>query len=83
MKTDVTPAQVEQYQSQGYIVIENFLDKTELEHWRTAVAEAVAMRLGDKTILSNQGMPNSFYAQVFLQCLRLADIHPGMAELHV
>jgi len=81
MNTAVTPAQVEQYQSQGFIVIENFLDAAELEHWRTVVAEAVAMRIGDKTILSNQGMPDSFYAQVFLQCLRLADIHPGMAEI--
>jgi phytanoyl-CoA hydroxylase len=81
MKTDVNAAQVEQFQSQGFIVIENFLDRAELEHWREVVEEAVQIRIGDKTILSNQGMPDSFYAQVFLQCLRLADIHPGMAEI--
>ena len=81
MNTEVSAAQVEQYQAQGYIVIEDFLDTAELEHWRKVVAEAVQLRIGDKTILSNQGMPNSFYAQVFLQCLRLADIHPGMAEI--
>jgi len=81
MNTEVTPAQVEQYQAQGFIVIENFLDRAELERWRQDVAEAIAIRIGDKSILSNQGMPDSFYAQVFLQCLRLADIHPGMAEL--
>ncbi len=81
MNTEVPAAQVGQYQAQGFIVIENFLDNAELERWRKDVAEAIAIRIGDKSILSNQGMPDSFYAQVFLQCLRLADIHPGMAEL--
>ena len=81
MNTTVTPAQVEQYQAQGWIVIENFIDAAELEHWRRVTAEAIAIRIGDKTILSNQGMPDSFYAQVFLQCLRLADVHPEMAKI--
>jgi phytanoyl-CoA hydroxylase len=31
--------------------------------------------------LNNQRDPDAFYAQVFTQCIRLADIHPGMAEL--
>ena len=81
MKTDLTAAQIEQYQAQGYIVIEGFLDAAELEHWRKITEEAIQIRLNDKTYLSNQGMPESFYAQVFTQCLRLADIHPGMAEI--
>ena len=47
-------------------------------------AEAIHVRMGETgQILSNQGKPDSFYAQVFLQCLRLADIHPGMAEDHL
>ena len=35
MKTTVTPAQVEQYQAQGWIVIENFLD---VPSWNTGGA---------------------------------------------
>jgi len=81
MKTEVTPTQIQQYRTQGFIVIEGFLDAAELEHWRTVTAEAIQMRLGDKTILNNQANPDTFYAQVFTQCLRLADIHPGMAEI--
>jgi len=81
MNTEVTPAQVEQYQKQGWIVIDNFIDAAELEHWRRVTAEAIQIRIGDKTILSNQGMPDSFYAQVFTQCLKLAEIHPEMAKI--
>src|SRR5262245_14776111 len=81
MKTDVTKQQVEQYQQQGYIVIDGFLDAQELEHWRKVTEEAIRLRLNDTTILSNQTNPETFYAQVFTQCLRLADVHPGMAEL--
>ncbi len=81
MKTEVTAAQIEHYRAQGFVVIEGFLDPAELEHWRQVTAEAIQIRIKDKTILSNQGMPDSFYAQVFTQCLRLADIHPGMAEI--
>jgi ectoine hydroxylase-related dioxygenase (phytanoyl-CoA dioxygenase family) len=81
MVTDVTPEQVRTYQAQGFIVIENFLDAGELEHWRTVTADAINARLGNSQNLSNQANPDAFYAQVFTQCLRLADIHAGMAEL--
>jgi phytanoyl-CoA hydroxylase len=83
MKTEVTPQQVAQYQDQGFIVIENFLDAAELEHWRNVTAEAVQVRLAETGphILNNQVDPETFYAQVFTQALRLADIHAGMAEL--
>ena len=84
MKTDVTPEQIEQYRRQGFLVIEGFLDAGELEHWRQVTADAMAIRLADNSgqqILNNQTDPDAFYAQVFTQCVHLADIHPGMAEL--
>lgn len=87
MKNEVTTQQVEQYRKQGFLVIEDFLTKAELEHWRTVTMEAVSQRLAtgsvenNMAILNNQRDPGTFYAQVFTQCLRLADIHPGMAEL--
>jgi hypothetical protein len=80
MKTSVTPEQIEHYQRQGFIVIEGFLDPGELEHWREVTAAAVDMRL-QMTNLNNQRDPDTFYAQVFTQCLRLADIYAPMAEL--
>lgn len=81
MKTEVNAQQIEQYRAQGFLVIEGFLDAGELEHWRTITEEAIALRLKDTGILNNQTQPDTFYAQVFTQCLRLADIHAGMAEL--
>jgi ectoine hydroxylase-related dioxygenase (phytanoyl-CoA dioxygenase family) len=81
MKASVSEQQIEQYRQQGFLVIEGFLDAGELEHWRQVTDEAIRLRLSDNTFLSNQANPEAFYAQVFTQCLRLADIHPGMAEL--
>jgi phytanoyl-CoA hydroxylase len=81
MKDKLTPQQIEQYQAQGFLVIDGFLDPQELEHWRVTVQEAVDLRLKDTTMLNNQVNPDTYYAKVFTQCLRLADIHQGMAEL--
>ena len=81
MLTEVTPEQIDLYQQQGFLVVENFLTPEELEHWREVTADAIRLRLADSQNLSNQANPDAFYAQVFTQCLRLADIHPGMAEL--
>ena len=47
MNTEVTSQQVKQYRSQGYLVIDNFLTPSELEHWRTVTADAVNARLAD------------------------------------
>ena len=80
MKSELTPQQIDQYRRQGFLVIEGFLTPDELEHWRTVTDEAVQQRLKEPT-LNNQVTPDSFNAMVFTQCLRLADIHPGMAEL--
>jgi phytanoyl-CoA hydroxylase len=81
MKNELTAQQVEQYRAQGFLVIDEFLDAGELEHWRSVTQEAVDLRSKDMTNLSNQSDPDSYYANVFTQCLRLADIHTGMAEL--
>lgn len=80
MKTELNKQQIEKYQEQGFLVIDGFLDADELEHWRKITQEAVDLRLKN-SVLNNQTDPNSYYAQVFTQCLRLADIHEGMAKL--
>jgi len=80
MKSELTAFQVKQYRQQGFLVIEGFLDPDELQLWRQVTEDAVQQRLKDVS-LNNQVNPDTFYAQVFTQCLRLADIHPGMAKL--
>lgn len=48
MNSRITKSQIESYQKDGYIVIEDFLDREELETWRMAVTEAIAERNGQK-----------------------------------
>ncbi|HEX8834789.1 MAG TPA: phytanoyl-CoA dioxygenase family protein [Abditibacteriaceae bacterium] len=91
MKTQLSPEQISSYQENGFLIIENFLDSAELENWRRITDEAVANRLNasanagdwgkDSNSLSNQGNDDSYYSQVFTQCIRLADTHEGMHEL--
>jgi phytanoyl-CoA hydroxylase len=41
----------------------------------------VRKRLAERNGLTNQNDPDAYYSQVFVQCVRLADTHAGMAEL--
>jgi phytanoyl-CoA hydroxylase len=87
MRNRLTPDQIATYQEQGFLVIPDFLDSEELAHWRQFTQEAVDQRLeqtrGKEFLegLNNQDNPDAYYAQVFTQCLKLADTHPGMREL--
>ena len=91
MNFHVSDEQVAQYGRDGFLIIENFLDNAELETWRRTTDEAVAQRLhAAKTAggwgtsadtLSNQGDADSYYAQVFTQCVQLANTHAGMKTL--
>lgn len=84
MKCDVSPEQVQFYQENGYLVIEDFLDLQELDHWRQTTQDAVNQRLQAKgwNALNNQGDDaDAFYKQVFIQCVKLAETHAGMRAL--
>jgi ectoine hydroxylase-related dioxygenase (phytanoyl-CoA dioxygenase family) len=48
MNTAITQLQLDFYQSNGYIVIEDFLDADELEIWRKSVKTALQERNGQK-----------------------------------
>jgi len=86
MRDGLTAEQVRSYQDNGFLVVEGFLDADELETWRRVTEEAVAQRLGAPApkgahALRNVEQGETYYARVFTQCLRLADIHAGMREL--
>lgn len=86
MRTELTQAQIDSYQRDGFIVIEGFLNADELERWRRVTEEAVAARIGRQApegqhSLSNQGNPDDYYAQVFTQALQLINVHDEMREL--
>ncbi|WP_018625948.1 phytanoyl-CoA dioxygenase family protein [Niabella aurantiaca] len=48
MKYALTPRHIADYQENGFVVIDDFLAPDELEYWRSAVAEAVEERNGQK-----------------------------------
>lgn len=48
MKTNISIEDIEFYQQNGYIIIEDFLNAAELEMWRSSVTEAISERNGQK-----------------------------------
>ncbi len=81
MKTEVSKSQINSYQQNGFLVIENFLDNQELETWRHVTDEAVAQRLSTSAGREHHASRKGYYEQVFTQCIRLADTHAGMHEI--
>ncbi len=82
MRDSIDEHQITQFRDQGFLVIEGFLDNDELADWRTQVDEAVQQRLAASDQgLHNQNDPESYYARVFTQCLKLADTHAGVHRL--
>ena len=82
MEDILTEEHIESYRDNGFVAVEGFLNDDELEEWRRCTEEAVEERIGGSIeFLTNQKDPNAFYAQVFTQCLRLADTHDGMHKL--
>lgn len=80
MKTEASKAQIDFYRTNGFLVVEEFLNPSELESWRKVTEDAVALRLGGKHH-AEMIEPDNYYANVFRQCMRLAGIHPPMKEL--
>jgi ectoine hydroxylase-related dioxygenase (phytanoyl-CoA dioxygenase family) len=81
MKHKITQEHKDFYQHNGFVAIEGFLDDQELAEWRAVTDDAVRQRLIERNGMTNQDDPDRFYSQVFVQCVRLADTHEGMARL--
>lgn len=77
MNTELAAAQIEQYQRDGFLAINDFLSEDELQQWREVTDAAVAARLRDESGMTNQNS-DEYYSQVFLQCINLKDSHEPM-----
>ncbi|MEP6748215.1 MAG: phytanoyl-CoA dioxygenase family protein, partial [Bacteroidota bacterium] len=79
MNVTLTKQQVESYQQNGYLLVENFLDENELSVWREAVTEAIEQRNGRKfpgtetKVGEDDGInkDSDYYGKVFDQMLNL------------
>ena len=91
MNFNISEQQIEAFQTNGFIVIEDFLDKEELEHWRATVMNAVTNRAGQKMPGKNlktgeaDGIneDEDYYGKVFDQLLNLWQTDEGVKELMV
>ena len=91
MKYQIAQEQIDYYQENGFIVIEDFLSPEELEHWRAAVMEAVRERGGQKMpgkatkVGEDDGIneDTEYYAKVFDQLLNLWQTNDKVKELMV
>ena len=79
MNTLLTASQLQSYQQDGYLLVDNFLSAEELTHWRQAVSEAIENRNGRKMPHSDTKLgeddginkESDYYGKVFDQLLNL------------
>ncbi|MBC7654226.1 MAG: phytanoyl-CoA dioxygenase family protein [Oligoflexus sp.] len=77
MKNELSVDQIEKFQNDGYVVIEDFLSAAELEFWREALNEATAKRKGykmpDRKEVYGKGDDDdkAYYENVFDQLINL------------
>ena len=89
MKSKLSEEQIQFYRDNGYLVVEDFLDKDELETWRGAVDEAVLERNGQKMPGSDvktgedDGINENaeYYGKVFDQLLNLWQTNDRMKKI--
>jgi ectoine hydroxylase-related dioxygenase (phytanoyl-CoA dioxygenase family) len=85
MNTYLSQQQIEQYQQNGFIVIDNFLTLTELEHWRQAVGDAITARgttkLAGREKDAKWQSGDGYYDRVFVQRINLWQDSPVMQKL--
>ena len=89
MKHHLTAEQIQSYQTNGFIVIEDFLSPEELEYWRNAITKAVEERAGikipgkDIRIGDDDGINEdaSYFGKVFDQLLNLWQTNDAVKEL--
>ena len=71
MNTQLKSNQIEFYRENGFLIIDNFLDGSELFSWQDTVDEAVAQHLRRDNMYHNQRGEDSYYKNVFVQCVNL------------
>lgn len=79
MQTKLTKQQIQSFQENGYLLVEDFLNENELAFWRKSVTESIEQRDGrkfansDSKINEDDGInkDSDYYGKVFDQMLNL------------
>ena len=83
MNHTVSKEQIQSYQDNGFVVINDFLNEEELELWRQYVGEAVDNRGERKLADGSLVESDDYYARVFTQRINLWNDHEGMRRLMI
>lgn len=67
--------QIDQFQEDGFLLVEDFFAHDELDGFGEAVDQAVARRTSDD---GRRFAEKNLYEQTFVQCMRLWEDHPGV-----
>lgn len=87
MKSELSADQIARYQEDGFLVVEDFLTKDELETWRQAVSQAVENRHGnklpDRATVYGKGdeKEKDYYDKVFEQLINLWKDNESVGKL--
>jgi ectoine hydroxylase-related dioxygenase (phytanoyl-CoA dioxygenase family) len=89
MKSEISNDQIEFYNNNGYVIIEDFLNQQELKHWQESVMEAVDERKGQKIpgkaikVGEDDGINKDadYFKNVFDQLLNLWQTNGKVKEL--
>lgn len=81
MHNELTVEDIDHYRTQGFVVIDDFLDADELANWRTMVDDAVEQRQDRKMANRDDRSGDGYYDKVFTQRLNLWMDHPGVRQL--
>lgn len=87
MRSELSPTEIAKYKQDGFLVIEDFLTPAELDTWRSALAQAVAKRNGnkmpDRKEVYGKGdeSDKSYFDNVFDQLINLWQDNPKIREI--
>ena len=71
MNTQVASDQIESYRENGFLIIDDFLNSSELSLWQDTVDAAIAQFMKRDDMYHNQREGDSYYENVFVQCVNL------------
>lgn len=91
MNCNLTQEHIDFYNENGYVIIEDFLNAEELEHWRSSVMEAIQQRNGQKMpgkavgVGEDDGINKDadYFSKVFDQLLNLWQTNDKVKELMI
>jgi phytanoyl-CoA hydroxylase len=89
MKTKLTQDQIQSFQENGFLLVEDFLNSDELAYWRKAVTESIEQRNGrkfansDSKVAEDDGInkDSDYYVKVFDQMLNLWQTNEDMKKI--